>query len=95
MILPEDEIRRIAMDTAENIFGPTEAVSLDVSVGHDWSGDLSYFLDFTMVQDRDRELALDRRLRLRSDIRDRLASAGDDTFPYVRVLNRVVASVDG
>lgn len=95
MILPEDHIRRIAMDTAEDIFGPSAAVSLDLSVGPDWSGELSYFLDFTMVQDRDRALAQDRRLRLRSDIHDRLASAGDDIFPYVRVLNRVAALADG
>ena len=95
MILPEGEIRRIAMDTAEDIFGASSAVALAVSAGPDWSGDFSYFLDFTMVQDRDRELALDRRLRLRSDIRDRLTSAGDDTFPYVRVINRLVDPAHG
>lgn len=95
MTLPVDEVRRIAMDTAETVFGPETAMSLDISAGPDWSGDFAYFLDFTLVQDRDRQIALNRRFRLRSDIRDRLESAGDETFPYVRVLNQVVDPADG
>ena len=95
MTLPVDEVRRIAMATAEAVFGPETAMLLDVSAGPDWSGDFAYFLDFTLVQDRDRNVALDRRFRLRSDIRDRLETAGDETFPYVRVLNRVVDPTDG
>lgn len=95
MALNEDDIRRIALDVAESIFGTTTGVALDVSAGPDWSGSFSYFLDFTLEQDCNRQAAMARRLRLRSDIRDRLVDAGDDTFPYVRVLNRFATAAGG
>ncbi len=41
MILPEAAVRRIAMDTAEDVFGPSTAVSLDVSIGPDWNCEIS------------------------------------------------------
>ena len=95
MSLSDVEITRIARDTTEAIVGASRIVSLDVSAGPDWSGTSSYFIDVTLDQDRDREAALSSRLKLRSAIRDRLVNAGDETYPYVRILNRVAASAGG
>ena len=91
MSLSEKQIKASALEVANDIFGARNVEGLAMSAGPDWSGDLSYFLDFTVHQDRDRDVALDKRLRLRRTVMDLFATAGDDAYPYVRVLNRAVA----
>ena len=88
-------MKRIALDVAGGIVGAANIVSLDVSTGADWSGDIVHFLEFTLLQDLDRGVALEKRSRLRHAVLEGLAAAGDDVFPHVRIHNRVSAPAGG
>lgn len=91
----ENELRRIGRAAAEDIFDPSKIFDLQVSAGPDADGDHAYFLEFVIDQDGDRGEALDKRLRLRREVQRRLFETGDETYPYVRILNPIAASPIG
>ena len=88
MPLTDDQLRNIAIDAARSLYAPERIGDVSGSVGVAFNGDEAYHFVVHLDEVIDREEAAQMRIDLRLAIRDRLLAAGDERYPYARILSR-------